>query len=167
MTGVSILIRIIHLGAAIALVGSYAFLLLVARPACHKEAPGEGQVCAALRPYPASPVGMEPRELYRGRTPGALGATGHRDKSLSLDCPVCRGAGPLSHWHPIRSCLAPTPAPGWHPEWRDCSSVYDDGMASTGRGCGGQRLDLQAVCWWLRPGLAMRSHRKGQRWSYR
>jgi putative copper resistance protein D len=44
MTGVSILIRIIALGAAIALVGSYAFLLLVARPACHKEAPKEGQV---------------------------------------------------------------------------------------------------------------------------
>ena len=44
MTGVSILLRIIHLGAAIALVGSYAFLLLVARPACHKEAPGEEHV---------------------------------------------------------------------------------------------------------------------------
>jgi putative copper resistance protein D len=44
MTGVSILIRIISLGAAIALVGSYAFLLLVARPAYHKEAPEEGQV---------------------------------------------------------------------------------------------------------------------------
>jgi putative copper resistance protein D len=43
MTGMSILLRIIHLGAAIALVGSYAFLLLVVRPACHKEAPGEGQ----------------------------------------------------------------------------------------------------------------------------
>jgi len=44
MIGVSILIRIIHLDAAIALVGSCAFLLLVARPAFHKEAQGEGQV---------------------------------------------------------------------------------------------------------------------------
>jgi putative copper resistance protein D len=41
MTGISILLRSIHLGAAIALVGSCAFLLLVARPAFHTEAPGE------------------------------------------------------------------------------------------------------------------------------
>ena len=43
MISVSILIRTIHLGAAIALVGSCAFLLLVARPAFHKEAQGAGQ----------------------------------------------------------------------------------------------------------------------------
>jgi copper resistance protein D len=44
MIGLHILIRIIHQGAAIALVGSCAFVLLVARPAFHKEAQGEGQV---------------------------------------------------------------------------------------------------------------------------
>jgi hypothetical protein len=44
MIGLNILIRIIHLGTAIALVGSCAFVLLVARPAFHKEAQGEGQV---------------------------------------------------------------------------------------------------------------------------
>jgi putative copper resistance protein D len=48
MTGVSILIRIIHLGAALTLVGSCAFLRLVARPAFHKEAPGEEH---ALLPF--------------------------------------------------------------------------------------------------------------------
>ena len=40
MTAVTIVIRAVHLGASLFLVGIFAFLLLVARPAFHRSGPG-------------------------------------------------------------------------------------------------------------------------------